>query len=157
LRPPDLLRSAEILLSATRGRPTTASLCRATSSAYYALFHSLALECANLLIGGTAAVRNDPAWRQVYRSLEHGLAQHKCRAAVAAKRFPPSIIQFAVVFTKLQEKRHSADYDPFYRATKSEVRVDIESCRAAMAHLSSAPTQDRRAFCAYVLLKDRPN
>jgi len=64
---------------------------------------------------------------------------------------------FADAFVKMQEQRHDADYDPFYRVTKSEVLVDIQSCRVVMADFLTSPTQDRRAFCAYVLLKDRPN
>lgn len=71
------------------------------------------------------------------------------------KKFPLEIEDFANRFATLQERRHSADYDPFMQLTKSEVRADIVSAELAIARFKSAPTRDRRAFCAYVLFKDR--
>lgn len=74
----DLISAAEALLASNKGRPTTASRNRAMSTAYYAMFHCLAQDCADLLIGRTSSSRSAGAWRQVYRSLEHGLAKTQC-------------------------------------------------------------------------------
>jgi uncharacterized protein (UPF0332 family) len=89
LLPPDFLKAANILLSSSSGRPTGVCLRRAESSAYYALFHCLARECADLLIGGNNAKRSDEAWRQVYRALEHGIAKDRCKNKAAIKKFQP--------------------------------------------------------------------
>jgi len=55
----------------------------------------------------------------------------------------------------MQERRHSADYDPFFRITKSQVQIHIAATRKAIRNFGAVPEKDRRAFCAYVLLKDR--
>lgn len=56
---------------------------------------------------------------------------------------------------ELQEKRHRADYDPFAQFTKLDVSSDIVAVESAITELKSAPEKHRRAFCAYVLFKDR--
>ncbi len=155
MNPSDLLDTATVLLTSSKGRPTGASLCRATSSAYYALFHCLARECANLLIGGGNAERSEAAWRQVYRALDHGPAKQRCKNTSVMRRFPREVEDFANAFVTMQEKRHRADYDPFSRFTKSEVSTDIALARLAIERFKSARAKDRRAFCAYVLLKER--
>ena len=156
MSPSDLLRTAYALLSpAKSGRPTQASLRRATSSAYYALFHCLARECADLLIGGSGSDRSDAAWRVVYRALEHGPAKTKCRKREMTRKFPEEVRSFANAFAELQEKRHSVDYDPFVQFTKSDASTDIATVELAITAFKSAPVKDRRAFCAYTLFKDR--
>lgn len=155
MNPPDLLGTAHVLLSSAEGKPTEASLRRAISSAYYALFHCLSRECADLLIGGSGPDRSGAAWRQVYRALEHGPAKTKCRKREMIRKFPDEIQNFARTFADIQEKRHSADYDPFAQFTKSAVGNDIAAVEAAIARLKSAPEKHRRAFCAYILFKDR--
>ena len=155
MNPSDLIGTAYALLSPAKGVPTEASLRRATSSAYYALFHYLARECADLLIGGGGPDRSDAAWRQVYRALEHGPAKTKCRKRDMIKKFPKDIQSFARTFADVQEKRHSADYDPFAQFAASDVSTDIAAVEAAIARFKSAPEKHRRAFCAYILLKDR--
>lgn len=154
MRAQDLIDAAQLLATAQRGRPRQAFLRRAVSSAYYALFHTLARCCADCLIGGSNAERSDPAWRQVYRSLDHGFARNQCRDPRIA-RFPQSIQDFANVFATLQIKRHQADYDPSEVFERSAVALDIEQIRSAIASFQSTPLKDRRAFAAFVLLKSR--
>lgn len=108
-----------------------------------------------MLIGGTNADRSKAAWRQVYRSLDHGFAKDRCKHQGMIKKFPKALEDFANSFVALQAKRHDADYDPFVTLTKSEVLADIRAAEQAMRSFASASTKDRRAFCAYVLLKDR--
>ena len=153
--PHDLLQSARILLSSAKGRPTAVSLRRATSSAYYAIFHCLPRECADLLIGGAGAARSNAAWRQVYRALEHGATKDRCKNRTAMRQFPQEIGDFANVFVTMQENRHEADYDPFRTFSKSEVMVDIAAVEQAMSNFRLAGIRHRRAFCAFVLFKGR--
>lgn len=125
---------------------------RATSSAYYALFHALARQCADLIVGGPGARRSRPAWRQTYRAVEHGAARGAC-VDQRITRFPEAIQDFANAFVTMQAKRHKADYDPSARFAKFEVAQDIATARQAILAFHTAPLQDRRAFCVWVLLK----
>ncbi len=155
MNPSDLIETASALLSPAGGKPTEASLRRAVSSAYYALFHCLAHECANLLIGGSGSDRSEATWRQVYRALDHGPAKTKCKKREMIRKFPEEIQSFTKTFADLQEKRHSADYDPFAQFTELDVSTNIAAVEAAISRFKSAPIKHRRAFCAYVLFKDR--
>lgn len=152
MQPLDLIASAKSLVASNKGKPSQVSLRRATSSAYYAMFHCLARNCADTLIGGTGSIRSKPAWRQIYRALEHGPAKTRCKEKLISK-FPQAIEDFANLFVAMQEKRHNADYDPYIKLTKSEVRLDIRTAEQAIADFSAAPIKDRRAFSAYVLFR----
>ena len=71
------------------------------------------------------------------------------------RKFPEKVQRSANAFAELQEKRHSADYDPFVQFTKSDASTDIATVELAITAFKSAPVKDRRAFCAYILFKDR--
>lgn len=155
LRPPDLLKSADDLIAASNGRPRQTNLRRAISTAYYALFHCLAKCCANLLIGGPGAARSSGAWHQVYRALDHGFAKNACKKNDKIALFPQEIQDFANAFVIMQEKRHSADYDPKGTFYKSDVALQIEITKVVVEDFEKAALKDRRAFAAFVLLKER--
>ena len=154
MRPDDLLSVADDLISTRSRKPRQSNLRRAVSTAYYAMFHCLARCCADTLVGSRSADRSRPAWRQVYRALEHGFAKNSCRNQTIIKRFPKDIEDFANTFVSLQEKRHLADYDPFSQFTKLEVNSDIAATRDAIERFKSVPIKDRRAFAVFVLFKD---
>ena len=153
----DLISNARLLLSSSKGKPSLVNLRRAVSAAYYALFHCLGRNCADLLIGGAGSNRSPEAWRQVYRSLEHGLAKDRCKNIKMIEKFPQDIQDFANLFVSMQEKRHSADYDPLEKFYKSAVSADIEQVDLAVNAFNTVSAMDRRAFCAYVLLRERKN
>src|ERR1019366_6311415 len=127
----DLIVTARRLAKANPARPRQADLKRAVSTAYYALFHALARQCADLLTG-VGQDRSDPAWTQVYRSLEHGVARNACKAA-ANTGFPNGIVNFADTFVSMQEERRSADYDPDGRYTRPDVMLLISNAEQAIA------------------------
>ena len=56
---------------------------------------------------------------------------------------------------RLQKERHDADYDPVTRFTKPEVALLIAQAERAIRSLSQAINQDKTAFAALVLLKQR--
>lgn len=153
MKPLDLIDAAGDLLKLSRGRPSQACLRRAQSTVYYALFHCLARECADLLIGGPGAKRSQVAWAQTYRALEHGHAKAQCENTTAMGRFPRPIKEFAIVFAALQKERHAADYDPFERFSKTAVREHIDNAERVMAAFKAAGVVERRAFCVWVLLR----
>ncbi|MCA8906400.1 MAG: hypothetical protein KDA49_18190 [Rhodospirillaceae bacterium] len=155
LQPTDLIQAAKDLAEAGKGKPRQAHLRRAVSTAYYAIFHCLAQACADMMIGGSGADRSQPAWRQVYRALEHGAAKSACQNSRVVKKFPKDIDDFASVFVELQGKRHLADYDPNVRYYKSSVKADISAAEDAIKQFTAVARKDRRAFAAHVLFRQR--
>ena len=119
------------------------------------MFHCLARHCADLLIGASKAARSEDAWRQVYRSIEHGLAKDRCRDKAHLAKLPTEIQDFADTFVTMQDKRHRADYDPHATFSKSEVESDLRYAEQVIARFSRCDAKDRRAFCAFVLLRKR--
>lgn len=158
LKPLDLIATARDLTSrADGGKPRQSDLRRAQSTAYYAVFHTLAQLCANLLVGGSAAERSRPAWVQVYRALEHGNVKDACKNRAIISRFPKNIEDFANAFVTLQTKRHQADYDPFENFVPSSVGADINVAEEAIKKLLSENKKDKKAFAVYILLRRQKN
>ncbi len=69
--------------------------------------------------------------------------------------FTPGVRDFGDLFVEMQQKRHSADYDPSERFKKSDVVGDIDRVQDIIAQFSTVPAGDRRAFAIYVLLVRR--
>jgi hypothetical protein len=154
--PADLLSGARYLIE--RGgaaRPRQADLKRAVSSTYYALFHALARTCADMVIGARRSDRINSAWRQVYRSLEHGLAASQCANKTALVQFPQEIQDVAYLFLIMQKKRHEADYDPSFRTFKPEVLLDLAAVQSVIDLFMKSQAKDRRAFAALLLFRPR--
>ncbi len=149
----DLIAAALDLVEAgSQGRPRQANLRRAVSTTYYAMFHCLAVCCADLLVGGVGSNRSEPAWRQVYRALEHGAARQRCNRPAMVQQFPPEIQRFAERFVAMQQKRHQADYAPEVDVHKDAVLQDINDIGEVIAKFQRVPVKDRRAFAVYLLL-----
>jgi uncharacterized protein (UPF0332 family) len=156
LKPRDLIEIAKSSVVAHRRKPKHATLCRAISTVYYALFHCLAYNCANVLLGGPGSGRNLEAWQKAYRALEHGQTKAACKDARSLANFHADVQAFADAFVTLQERRHSADYDPLFRTTKSEVMDYIERAEAVIDAFNQLPVHERRPFAAHVMFKRRP-
>jgi hypothetical protein len=146
-----------LLLSSGKGRPTQVTLRRAVSTAYYALFHALAGNCADMLIGTSKSSRSKHAWAEVYRSPSHGAARSACEDRAVISRFPDEIVSFAAAFADMQGKRNAADYDPTARYLKSAVLADIDRAERVISTLWGSPTKDRRAFASWVLFRNVTN
>lgn len=135
------------------GKPRQSDLRRAISTAYYALYHALAKDGADLFVG-VAASRPDAAWAQAYRALEHGFAKNAC-SQVRGLGFAPPLIACAETFVRLQQDRHSADYDPVARFTRTEAMVAVDEAERAIRDLRSAGRADRRALAVQIRMKTR--
>ena len=148
----DLLAAARELAGAASGQPppSQASLRRAVSTTYYALFHCMAENCADMLVGDPDSGRSQLAWDQAYRALEHGRAKQRCGRNLTS-RFPVEIRNFAELFAEMQEKRETADYDPAGNFGQSAVIQDINSAETRITQFRQVPKRDRRAFAAFVL------
>ena len=148
----DLIETARGLTAISPRRPSQANLRRALSTAYYAVFHSLAATVADALMGKG---RGD-AWHQTYRALEHGSARRACQNMQAMREFPTEVRDFAETFAKLQRSRHQADYALDGRYAKPGVLAEINEAELAIARLATVDIRHRRRFAAHVLFKRRP-
>ena len=147
----DLLAAARELAGTPSGPLLSqASLRRAVSTTYYALFHCMAENCANMLVGEPGSGRSLPAWHQAYRALEHGRAKQRCGQDLIYQ-FPTEIQEFAKRFAIMQDRRQTADYDPSVSFTQSAVIEDIDLAELRIAQFRRASERDRRAFAAFVL------
>lgn len=156
MKPDDLLKTALVLALLDKGRPRQSNLKRALSTIYYAMFHALCQNCADSLVGKTGANRSQRAWQQAYRSINHGYAKKQCRRNELSL-FPVGIRNFATKFVILQDKRHQADYDPFFRLTRNNVRIDIETAEVAILQLQESNPKDITAFSVWVAMQNRTN
>ena len=157
MRPLDFIQTARDLAeSARRGRPRETNLRRASSAAYYAMFHCIAESCANTLAGATRASRSQQAWRQTYRALNHSYIRRRL-SRKEISLFPNEIREFAILFISMQAKRHKADYDPDpdIQFTKSDALNDIHKAEEVIIKFGRTERNDRRAFAIFVLLDIR--
>ena len=157
MRPLDFIQTARDLVESTgSGRPRETNLRRASSAAYYAMFHCLAESCANALAGATRASRSQQAWRQAYRALNHSSIRRRSSRR-EFRRFPSEIQKFAVLFISMQAKRHKADYDPDpdIQFTKSDALNDIRKAEEVIIQFRNTTRNDRRAFAIYLMLDIR--
>ena len=149
-----LLDGAKRLASAQgSGRPRQSDLKRAISATYYALFHALALCCADIV--ATQARRGKPAWRQVYRALEHGHTKKQCMKRSVLVSFSHAWREFGAWFVYLQQIRHQADYDPDAKFARWEVLGHIGNTENIIDKMWKSPMKERREFAIFVLFQLR--
>ena len=135
-----LLEQARHLVRREPKRPRQASLRRAVSSAYYALFHFLVdRACRSLLGGGT---RHKPARLILGRGFVHGAMAQASRSFSGgnlprwfnwATPIPAGLREIASAFTTLQDERHRADYDMARPLTRSQAANFVQLAAAAIA------------------------
>ena len=137
---------------------------RAISAAYYGVFHAIAAELADDLVGRTQ--RQTALYALVYRSIDHRSLRDLCE--IVKKATPPEKLRkyapaggfdndwkaLAEAVLDLQEKRHSADYDPLFRVTTSDAALAVATGRTALRRLRSASREQIKAFL--LLLKFSP-
>lgn len=166
--PQDLLAQARFLATKEPRRPKDASLRRAVSSAYYALFHLLVDEASRFLVSGSD---RDPLRNLVVRGFTHlemgrtakafssgygGLAQHIQSIIPDASGFPARLSTVAAVFWDLQTARHSADYDVSYRLTRSQTLALIRRAESAFADWEKIRTHEAaRIFLVSLLMNEK--
>jgi len=116
----DLLEQAYHLARRERNKPKQASLRRAISTAYYALFNLLIREASSNW-------KNDAQRMRLARSFEHGKMKKVSDAVVHLKfsghdrQIVAGLKNVADAFASLQEARHGADYDGARKWSRTEV------------------------------------
>ena len=161
-----LLEQAKHLSRKEPRRPRQASLRRAVSAAYYALFHLFTEEGARVV---TARTELHPVLRRVF---EHRRMKKICRA-VSSGRLPEpwnelyddlsagqkaTLREIAQTFVDLQEERHSADYAFGDRFARSNVRDLLDKAERTVRTWKTFRKTDKRAaewFLLALLFGDR--
>ena len=135
----DLLRQARHLATNEPRKPKQASLRRAISAAYYALFHLLIAEAASRFITGQG---REDIREGLSRAFDHG-SMKKAAVETVKPRWgrmrqlnsipvPADLITVATAFVDLQQARHEADYDVARTFTRAETMALIDQTDEAM-------------------------
>jgi hypothetical protein len=134
--PDDLLSQAKHLARREPKRPRQASLRRAVSSAYFALFHLLTEAASRALMPSRPQALRD----QARRAFTHGDMKNVCRQfqsgrvanlsptlrALIQDPLEPEFAIVATAFIELQDARHAADYDLSAPHTRIDVLEKID-------------------------------
>jgi len=161
--PNDLLEQARHLANREPRRPKQASLRRAVSTAYYALFHLLSIE--------TAKNWKRPAERfAVARMLAHARMANVCitKSKDLNKYFSTRpnpgrdldllkhLYLVTNTFVEMQEHRHNADYNGEIEWSRTDVLDKIESVEDAFYSWDQIRDQhEAQNFLVTLLLKER--
>ena len=148
----DLREQAKHLLNKDGNAPKQASLHRAISTAYYALFHLLIDDAV-----GKWGVEHQRS--TLARTFEHGSMAKVCEESV--KRFciahqPVALAPLkdvAQTFSELQQKRHIADYDSSTVWTKANAETWVEQADTAFKNWRSVQSLPQaQDFLLYLFL-----
>jgi hypothetical protein len=163
--PEHLLDQADRLAMPIAGVVRQADLRRAISATYYALFHATLIAAADMIVGNENRTSN--RYALVYRSVEHVTLKEisenitkttvpdKYKRYIPRAGFSSDVIDFADALILFQNRRHQADYDPLFRARRSDVQLAVKTARAALANFSKAALDQREAFLTLLLFKAR--
>ena len=133
--------------------PTQADMRRAISTAYYALFHTLAASNAELIAGQPHSSISSYAWERVYRRLDHGRAKNNLR--VALDLLSQRGVNFARAFIDLQDRRQEADYNPNPQVVPSDALNIIARAQTAIRDFAQLTQEERRLLAAQSLFDRR--
>lgn len=161
--PNDLLEQARHLANREPKRPKQASLRRAVSTAYYAIFHLLSIE--------TAKNWKRPAERSIVaRMLDHTPMAKVCTAKRGElneyfKTRPAAgheldvlkhIHRITNTFVEMLQHRHTADYNGAIKWSRTDVLEKIESVEAAFQSWRAIRDEhEAQNFLVTLLLKER--
>lgn len=165
--PDGMLTHAQRLAGAGPGRPPDSDLRRGVSAAYYAVFHEFTAMISNCLLPHLS----DDAKGKVRRAFTHGELRGTAdmvveRANVLAKNMNAPLPKRLEVwgplldisatdahlvaglrsFSRLQEQRHSADYDHAAKFDKFALAKQCTAAGAAINDLRATTPQGREAL-----------
>lgn len=152
--PQELINTCHKLVpSAAAPPPSQADMRRAVSTAYYALFHTLAASNAELIAGQPQSNISSYAWERVYRRLDHGRAKNNLRAAL--DMLSQTGANFARIFIELQHQRHNADYNPNIQLVRSDAINIIGQAQTAIRDFAQLTQEERRLLAAQSMFDRR--
>jgi uncharacterized protein (UPF0332 family) len=136
----DLLEQAYHLAKRERSRPKQASLRRAISSSYYALFHLLINEASQLIVRveKSELLQNyisrqftHTNMKEVAKGFASGNPSNQVKAALNKAPIPTDLMNAAKAFVNLQEVKHLVDYDTLRKFTRQETMDFIYQASSA--------------------------
>ena len=166
LQSAELLAVAQLLVDTPPRPPPQARLRRATSTAYYALFHHLAEAASSRFMGPGASATG--GYLSLYRSFEHGIMRQAfitlTRPVVSARSarqlgrstISPEIKFVAANFDTLQTQRQLADYDPQTLFRLNDVQSLIAASELAIVAFDQSPPDEQADVLAFLMVKPRP-
>jgi len=162
----DLLEQARHLLAREPRKPKQASLRRAVSAAYYALFHLILDEGAKQftvdadlrLLVRRAFVHGE--MKKAAKTLSSGGVLPAHVANIYGGTIPIELRRIAAAFVILQDARHDADYNLGEVFNRADVRAYVDLSETSFADWTAVKARpaDRAAvelFLASMLLWDR--
>lgn len=126
----DLLKQARLLATKEPKRPSQASLRRAVSASYYAVFHLHVDAGTRLKLSGTNRVQlrhrlarafRHRSMKRVSLQFANGTVPDKLHLGDSQESIQPELRSVADAFCELQQARHEADYNLAKRFTRGEV------------------------------------
>jgi len=161
----DLLEQAKFLVHRDPQKPRQASLRRAVSTAYYAVFHLLATSAAD-----QASSATPPALRlRVRRALDHSEMKTAAQSFASSnlpRQIAPLIrgalarelVSVADSFIRLQEDRHKADYDLDIRFDRAVTEEAVARATQVFRDWASVrETDGAKVFLAALMFHKRWN
>lgn len=162
---PDLIELAEFLTTRDKQRPREASLRRAISTAYYAVFNRLAELCADELVGWKRPWED---FSPIYRSLDHGNVRAVLSSLSADKSYPlgRSVDHLGTIFRELQAAREWADYnrepnpDPIEtlrgrRFSREQTIEIVTNAKEALAIIDSLDNNEKLKLAIRLIARPR--
>lgn len=128
---------------------------RAVSTIYYSVFHAACQNTADCIVGNSEKARNDPAWLQSYRAVEHGYLKNQCLNIAKMDRFSENIQNFGQTVPILQGSRHKADYDPTCDINLNDAQHLANTAKIAIEDLFHAHVDERRSFAVWISMPHR--
>ena len=98
---------------------------RALSTNYNAIFHTVCNAVADMWVGEDEISRRSIAWKNIYRSVNHGTLMSACKNEKWLRTFPEPFQIFASILRLAQDQRHLADYDPLAEFDRHEIIILI--------------------------------
>ncbi len=153
MTPEDLSQVASWLADGARtGKAKQSFRRRSISTSYYAVFHALALLCADTLAG--VDKRSSDAWRSIYRALNHGPAK-AALDRLASDMGDADLSLIAGAFKNLQRIRNDADYDPGVDYTMPEAVGYANQAKSTIYKISQLSDDLRLALATSLLFPQR--
>lgn len=153
--PDDLLEQALHLAKRERKRPRQASLRRAISTAYYALFHLLIAEA----VSNWRITSQRPLLARAFEHNRMKAASGRAASSVYAGADPTVVAHLrnvASAFNQLYEDRHTADYDNATQWSRTEVLTQINLVQQAFTSWRAIRDQGiANEYLLSLLVKDR--
>jgi uncharacterized protein (UPF0332 family) len=164
IKPEWLLRLARETAGegAGRGQPRTANLRRATSDAYYALFHAVALAVASETLPNASAAEqhalsryvSHTAVKKAYGWVSGAPPPLHLQTVVNRLRASHTLAAVASAFATLYEQREAADYDHDADFTRPGTLTHVRHAQQAVAAIrANAANDDFRALYGLITLQ----